>query len=83
MIFFAKVVPTNKRAFSNHYLIKGIILHGAESVHLAGLITTKKEICIDLALNSMFNLAGLRCCGFPSTFPVPTLPSGTQAEQRQ
>lgn len=31
---------------------------------LACLVTTKKEICIDLALNSLFKLAGLPHCGF-------------------
>lgn len=52
-------------------------------MRLAVLITTKKEICIDLALNPLFYLAGLPCCGFPSTFPVSALPSGARAEQRQ
>lgn len=34
-------------------------------MHLASLITTKREICIDLALNSLLNLAGPLHCGFP------------------
>lgn len=39
-----------------------VYIRGAQI--LACLITTKKEICIDLALNSLFNLAGLTYCGF-------------------
>lgn len=69
--------------FQNLNLISGKIPRGAESVRLAVLITTKKEICIDLALNPLFYLAGPPRCGFPSTFPVSALPSRARAEERQ
>lgn len=60
---FVKFIP-NRKAFSNLYIISAEILHRRKSEHLASLVTTKKEICIDLALNSLFNLAGLARCGF-------------------
>lgn len=72
---FVKFIPTNGQGSSSHCLIQAENLHTEKSVHLANLITTKKEICIDLALHSLLNFPGLLHCGFPvhsqSLLPCP------------
>lgn len=60
-----KFIPTNGRDSSRHYLTQADVLRRGKSVRLACLVSTKKEICIDLALNSQLNLAGPPHCGFP------------------
>lgn len=58
-----KFIP-NTKVFSQVCIWLGLRVYIGGAQILACPITTKKEICIDLALNSLFNLAGLPHCGF-------------------
>lgn len=60
---FVKFIP-NTKAFSPISIRLWLRFYIGGAKILANLVTTKKEICIDLALNSLFNLAGLPHCGF-------------------